>query len=387
MIKNVFRQMSPEEINIETIEDIKMVHIYDLTGSVRPDGKYGVTAVLVNYGDNQQLNLSENDHYFGAFVKKIFEAYNTCEDQSAIIMDETTRQIMEAGEVPRHDSILSRYYDAPKQDLPVLVNASTLSKRFEPIVEYLLVGLYKTMGTDVEVIDRKSGWRGSGRLVIRVGASNRTVYFRIFEINDNTYSIKLNGFLTDIGDLLINISLYDDTISIIYSSESSAIEGSSSFKFGRDNLREMHQISKNGEQIFYDVNAYENTFKEESKLEDEVSVLSLGLLPEGMKPCAVYSLPIGFTYLLYDISETSDQVKVQTFCGVYLWEAAAYADIRGWSMIKSLQSGLALKNEAFRIINLSDNREFIQSAFLSGTGGRYKEELEGKFIISERKSV
>ena len=132
---------------------------------------------------------------------------------------------------------------------------------------------------------------------------------------------------------------------------------------------------------------YENTFNEESKLEDEVSVLSLGLLPEGMKPCAVYSLPIGFTYLLYDISETSDQVEVQTFCGVYLWEAAAYADIRGWSMIKSLQSGLALKNEAFRIINLSDNREFIQSAFLSGTGGRYKEELEGKFIISERKSV
>ena len=140
MIKNVFRQMSPEEINIETIEDIKMVHIYDLTGSARPDGKYGVTAVLVNYGDNQQLNLSENDHYFSAFVKKIFEAYNTCEDQSAIIMDETTRQIMEAGEVPRHDSILSRYYDAPQQDLPVLVNASTLSKRFEPIVEYLLVG-------------------------------------------------------------------------------------------------------------------------------------------------------------------------------------------------------------------------------------------------------
>ena len=73
MIKNVFRQMSPEEINIEGIKDIKMLHIYDLTGAERPDGKYGVTAVLINYGDNKQLNYTENDHCFNAFVNKIFE--------------------------------------------------------------------------------------------------------------------------------------------------------------------------------------------------------------------------------------------------------------------------------------------------------------------------
>ena len=119
----------------------------------------------------------------------------------------------------------------------------------------------------------------------------------------------------------------------------------------------------------------------------EVSVVSLPLLPEGMRPCAVYSLPIGMTYLLYDEADSSEQVEVETFCGVFLWPDAAYADIRGWSVIKSIQSGLALKNEAFRIINLSDNREFIQSVFLRGTGSRYKELLEGKFVINERKSV
>ena len=57
------------------------------------------------------------------------------------------------------------------------------------------------------------------------------------------------------------------------------------------------------------------------------------------------------------------------------------------SMIKSLQAGLTLKNEVFRMLNLSDNREYIQSAFLTGTGSRYKEELEGKFVIYERKCV
>ena len=40
MISSVFRQMSPEEMNIEEIADIKMIHIYDLTGASRPDGKY-----------------------------------------------------------------------------------------------------------------------------------------------------------------------------------------------------------------------------------------------------------------------------------------------------------------------------------------------------------
>ena len=381
MIKNVFRQMSPEEMNIEGIKDIKMLHIYDLTGAERPDGKYGVTAVLINYGDNKQLNYTENDHCFNAFVNKIFEVYNLSVDKDKIIMDDTTRQIMEAGGIPRHDSILSKYYESEKLDSPVLVNASTLSKRFEPLVEYLVVGLYKTMGTEVDVIDRKSGWRGSGRLILHVGDSNRTIYFKTFEVDDRTISIKLNGCLMENGDLLINVNFYEDVISISYRSESSVIEGSSSFKFGKDCLREMHQIQKNGEQLFYDVNMYENTFTEESQTTDVVSKLSVRLLPEGIKPCAVYSLPIGLDYLLYDVAESSDQVEVQTFCGTFLWQNASYADIRGWSVIKNLQSGLALKNEAFRIINLGGNREYIQSAFLSGTGSRYKEELEGKFVI------
>ena len=372
--------MSPEEMNIEAIEDIKMIHIYDLTGAAKPDSKYGVTAVLVSFGENRQLNYTENDQCFELFVKKIFEAYNISEDKDKIIMDETTRQIMEAGEVPRHDSLLGRYYEAEKHDMPVLVNASTLSKRFEPLVLYMLVGLYKTMGTEVEVIDKKSGWRGAGQLILRVGASNRTVYFRTFEINDSTFSIKLNGFLTDTGDLLVNVLLRDDVLSFTYKSESASIEGTSSFKFAKDSLREMHQIQKNGEQIFYDVNTYENTFTEESKLEDEISVISAGLLPEGMRPCAVYSLPMGLDYLLYDVAESTDEVEVKTFCGVYLWQEASFADIRGWSVIKSIGTGLALKNEAFRLLRMSDNRGTIQSSFLTGTTGRYKEELEGRYV-------
>ena len=44
----------------------------------------------------------------------------------------------------------------------------------------------------------------------------------------------------------------------------------------------------------------------------------------------------------------------------------------------------ALRNEAFKIIKMTDNREYIQISFLSGTGSRYKKELEGKYVISER---
>ena len=88
-------------------------------------------------------------------------------------------------------------------------------------------------------------------------------------------------------------------------------------------------------------------------------------------------------YILYDIEEASDAVEVETFCGVFLWSDAACADISGWTMIKSIESGLTIKNEAFRLLNISDNKEFIQTAFLEGTGSRYKEELEGKFVISK----
>ena len=386
MIKSIFRQMSPEEMKIESIKDIKMIHIYDLTGSSRPDGKYGVTAMLVNYGENLQQNLSENDYCFDSFVNKVIEVYNTSEDKSLIVMDETTRCIMEAGSVPRHDSLLREYYEDEKRDMPILVYASTLSKRFGSLVEYLVSGLYKTMGTEVEVIDRKDGWRGSGRLIIRAGETNRTTYFKTFQIDDSTFSIKLNGFLADNGDFLVNVNLYNDELSISYKSDSAALEGSCSFKFSKENLCEMHQIQKDGEQIFYDVNIYENEFSEESNIEEMVSVLSRELLPEGLRPCAVYSLPMGLDFLLYDIEDSTEQMEIKSFCGVFLWQAFPCADIRGWTIIKSLKSGLMLKNEAFRLIKMIGNREYIQTAFLAGTGSRYKKELEGKFVIKMRKS-
>ena len=215
------------------------------------------------------------------------------------------------------------------------------------------------MGTEVEVIDRKSGWRGSGRLILHVGDSNRTIYFKAFEINDSTFSIKLNGCLVENGDLLINVVLHDDVLSLSFKSDMTGIEGTSSFKFGKDSLREIHQIQKNGEQIFYDVNSYDNSFKEDSKLEDAVSPAAVDLLPEERRPSAVYKLPMGLTYLLYDQTEVADQVEVQTFCGVFLWPDAACADIR----------------------------EYVQSAFLAGTGSRYKKELEGKYVINDRKCV
>ena len=119
----------------------------------------------------------------------------------------------------------------------------------------------------------------------------------------------------------------------------------------------------------------------ERRLYSADSATSKWLIPKDMKPWAVYRLPFGLTYLLYDINDSSQEVEVETFCGVFLWQEASCADIRGWSVIKSLQSGLALKNEAFRILNLSDNRGYIQSTFLSGTGSRYKEELEGKIVF------
>lgn len=387
MIESAFRQMSLEEMNIEEIENIKMIHIYDLAGAATLERKYGVTAVLVNFGDNKQLNYTENDHCFNVFVNKLFEAYNNSPNKLLISMDDDTRKIMEAGKVPRHEGILGKYYDAKKQEMPAIVNASTLSKRFEPFIEYILLGLYKTMGLEADLIEKRTGWRGAGRLSIHVGNQTKMTYYRVFEIDNNAFLIKLNGCFSQNGDMDINIIFYDDMFSISYKSDAAAIEGSSSFRFSKDSVREMHQIKKNGKQLFYDVNTYANTFKEEDKLEDCLSVSSLKLLPEGIKPCAVYSLPMGLDYILYDSVFNEEDVEVETFCGAFLWQQASLADLRGWSVIKSEKLGIALKNEAFWIINLTDNREFIQSSFLRGTGSRYKEELEGKYIIKDRKSV
>ena len=410
MIKSLFRQMTPEEISIEGIQNIKMLHIYDLTGATGTGQRYGVTALLVNYDDNKQLNFTENDYCFKAFVNKIFEVYNACENKDMIIMDEMTRKILEAGEIPKHELMLKKYYEAPKNDSPILVNASTLSKRFGPFVEYLITGLYKTMGTDVDIIERQYGWRGAGSILLKVGNNGRRIFFKVFEINDSMVSIKTNGFLSDKGDLLINITLYNNEITFSYSSASEKIEGSGSFDFRKESLREMQEVKKNGEQIFYDVNLYENPINPAGNNPGNAILNPTGAnagndtgtntLMDGLEwlqytgleehfpdktPCARYSLPFGMDYILYSENDETDQLEINTCCGAFLWEDAAYSDIRGWSVIKSKQSGLALKNEEFRVVNISDKRGMIQSAFLSGTGSRYQKELEGKYVINGSK--
>lgn len=398
MIESIFRKMTQEEIDVEGIKDIKMVHVYDLTGAKGPEQKYGITAVLLNYGDNKQLNYTENDHCFNSFVNKIFEAYNSSENKEMIIMDGATRQILEAGEIPRHDTILDKYYNAEKLENPVLVNDASLSLRFEPFVEYLLSGLYKTMGTDVEVIDRKCGWRGAGSILFKVGKTNHRVVFKAFQVNETMISIKINGCLSANGDMIINLIFYNNEMSFSYRSISEAIEGSGSFTFNKESLREMQQIKKNGKQIFYDVNLYANPLNEDNApMSEEASNDSFlnqqwlevtGLkahFPEAV-PCAIYSLPFGMDYILYNENDINEQVDVRIYSCAYLWWDAAYADVRGWSVIKSQMTGLSLKNEEFRIINLSNKRGLVQNTFLSGTGSRYKQELEGKYVINGRKS-
>ena len=160
----------------------------------------------------------------------------------------------------------------------------------------------------------------------------------------------------------------------------------------------MQQIKKNGKQIFYDVNLYANPLNEDNApMSEEASndsfLIQQWLEVTGLKahfpeavPCAIYSLPFGMDYILYNENDINEQVDVKIYSCAYLWRDAAYADVRGWSEIKSQQTGLTLKNEEFRIINLSNKRGLVQNTFLSGTGSRYTQDLEGKYVINGRKS-
>ena len=78
----MYRFMSKEEIEIEQISDLKMLHLYQLGGS---------DALAVCYGNDKQINLCAMDTNYTLLMERALTLYSQCEDKDSIIIDENTK--------------------------------------------------------------------------------------------------------------------------------------------------------------------------------------------------------------------------------------------------------------------------------------------------------
>lgn len=379
-----FRKMDEIEIEIEQIEDIRMLHIYELTGANVTDNKYGCTAIAVYYGDNKQLNYSEMDPYFDLLVNRVMKLYSKLSDKSKIMMDDSTRNILEGGFSIAHEHCFDKYIDCTPLEFQKLSIDATLSKRFAPLVEYLLVGLYKIFDFDLMITKRTCGWRGASLISGSVNDKPVTMYFNMERNDLSNYAISVMDFLKKGGELNLRISIDYNKLEIRYNSDMFMLYGETSFTFDTYKIRENHVAYFNDKQVFYDVNDYPNEY-----LQDNLELLSnnerFKSLINGVENIkAIYQLPFNMTYVIKEEITSKSNITTTSYSGTYLWQDALLADSRGWIQVQNIGTNIMLRTDSFFTVSTRLHEGKTQIYFVPDYGnatGKYKEKLEGNYFL------
>lgn len=373
----MFRVMDETEIEIRRIDKLRMVHIYRLTGAEAEEVGDGCTAMAVYYGNNEQINLNEMDPHFDYFLSRVLEVYEACDQKAAVIMDENTRTLLTAGVKTIAETGLEKYYEQNGSNAAFVPVESFLSKRFLPLAEYLLAGIYKTLGSALEITTREYGWRGMGRLTGVLGEEKKEFRVWTTRITGNEFSLKIGGFLGVQKALHVNIKTDELGIDLSYESPENDFYGSGFYYFEEDGMTETHEMMYQGNQVFYDsrktpADAQELTSEEES------------LFPEARGTKAVYHLPWDSCFCISVNKEQKGTLYSEEYRCAYYYGNAGYVEINGWTNLHSEEAGVTVCTKQFYLqrLRLQDNSQQTYFGEPGGSSiGIYREKLAGKYFV------
>lgn len=356
MLKKEFNPMSEIEITIRKINDIKMVHIYELTGANLSAGVSGLVAIAVTYGDNQQLNLSENDEGFQSLVNRVYTLYNA---NSNILMDETTRALLDGGFNLTNETLLDEYYKLEPAEYPLIVVDSVMSKRFLSVVEYLINSLYQLFDIEIHFLKSTAGWRGAMLFEVESTSEKKTIFAKTTKLGDGMFAISITNILKLGATLLVNVRIGFDDFEISFVSEALELSGVFGYSYKDKLLRESKEIFHEDKSIYYDV--------VDRELVDDK-----------------YILPFGLEYKVSEKTTVSGDIESTEYVGCYTWTNADFSEVKGWTEVFNVAKKLRLKIHSahYQSLELRDGR--CQTYFIEADGNaseRYRNCLQGKYFV------
>lgn len=370
--------MSEIEIIIKSIENVRMISIYELTGVGNGSGK-GCAAVSVFYGRDKHINLCELDKGFDFLVDRVFEIYEEVKDSSSVVMDNRTRQILSSGWIKCDESFLEKYYNAqPAEFPPVAFEAATTGKLL-PMVEYLLDSLYKMLGIAYEVTASKTGWRGTGAIFGMKNRSRVVSGVNIIQLTKEEYSIRVNNFAEEhnVLDILVNIRNAD--IIVEYGCSKLDIHGTGIYMLEPNGYTEFHEAFRDGKKIFRDSR---DVFDAEPPvLTDEEKKL----IPWDTEDGTGVALPWGWIYFTESKQSTENSCVIDEYHSSFLFRKARLGESRCWTKVKNNDTGFSLKTSSV-IMYIMALKKGYQVYFLPNVGNhknRYRKQLEGRYFVTD----
>ncbi len=400
----MFCEMTPREVEIRLIHNIRLIQIYELSGTiaklnerddvanesrfVREDREYACMAMAVTYGESRQINLSELDEGFEYLVNHIIRMYRNSEYREKILMDRVTREFLEAAIVPEDRSAWNRYYKL-KPGTAVASMDSALAKRFLPVVEYLIVGLNKVLGEkqDLEITSATCGWRGAGRIQASIGKQKASFLVRTERITDTGFRIFVTEFPKKDSVMTIRVDTAYDCLRLRYESDDPDMRGESKFFFYRTGFREEHAVYRNGVPVYFNAEDHD----ENDPLVDAGGTgfrnrVWFCMLPDNRKVVNIYKLPCNILYVLQEEITNGKQLQSIDALGTYAYDGADYLQAFGRTNLYNIKSKMRLHTDSSLAELCCLRNGLVQTYFAAREGnqsGRYSERLANRFFTEQ----
>ena len=398
----MYKFMDKERIEISQISNLKMIHIYDLSGidgdtsnSIGTINSARVPALAVYYGQNKQINLCFMDKNYNYLVEKVLSLYSELREKNSIIMDERTKQFLELA-FEKGESMLTtqskrgkNYINIESLKVPRYSEEGYKRTVMMPIIQHYLTELYSLWDMKIEFFDAVSGWHGNG--VIKGIKNNHDIMFpvRTAFFESGRYQVIVGNFLEERNCITFNIRYEQENFMVSFESDDYKLYGESNFSFTPQRAVCTTKVSLNGTVVYYNE---EQVHKADALVVNDI--IALDILEIDTSKAKIYEFPWKSYYLYsYDCKEENGG-KSWSFDTTYVEKNCKTIFVRqyAWSVVENINDGVYLKVDGARIEHLIPNREKgdMQTLFLPvgySSSCDYKQNLEGKYFINIRKDL
>ena len=396
----MYRIMDKEEIAISQIDNLKMVHIYDLSTAGGAVDKYSskagagenhVPALAVYYGDNKQINLCVMDKHYNHLMERVLTLYSQTENKNLIIMDEPTKELLEHASKDVTCGVNSvaragrKYMSMESDGIPRFNTEGYIRKTLIPMVRYYLKELYSLWDMELTFKAGESGWHGN--VVIFGNTKSREIAFpvSISKAGEGIYSIAIGNFIEDMNTVKLEIKYTSQSVKIEFLSEDYQLVGDSRYDFSIAEPACITNINVSGNLVYCQNEPVEKLSK------DEYDIVSK-LFDFDMDNAHVFRLPWN-SYFVHNAA-------VREASGIRHWdydtgflevnEKTLFARQYSWSFVENTVTGVSIKTGGGLIERLIPNVDqgICQTLFLPVgyySGWDYKEKLENRYFYEEIK--
>lgn len=377
----MYRFMDQEEIEIRQIEELKMLHLYQLGGS---------DAIAVYYGDNKQINLCAMDKNYNLLMERVLTLYSQCEDKNSIIVDADAKRILEAAVArgDNHTSFYNRVGKAYKEleglDAPRFTSDGVMRETLVPMLQYYIIQLYHLWDVEVNFDRSTRGWHKNCVLKLKKGTDTLMLPVKMEFQEENACTAMVGNFLQDMNTLEFNVTYTDNRQLIVFESKDLALVGENRIEIKDGKLKSVTTISLNGKTIYY-------MDEDLPAVQIDAEGASFVNLPSyvdiDVANSSIYQLPWGGYVVVRVVEAKDDAIRRIDTDTIYIEGNDTKASIRHFSyaLVENLKDGLKLRTDGavMRKLYYGDKHGELETLFLPVgyySGWDYKEFLEGKYF-------